>query len=99
MNRTAAALLFCLFGNDTAAATAEYQIRRLIYLNTGCGLDHLSTIESQPGQEKFRATCKNLSAYPDGLEIVCTDPFDDRSCRIMTHAKRFDQLELMQPRK
>lgn len=90
-------LVACLHCSEAAAETAEYQIRRLIYLTTSCGVESLVTLDSSPGNERFKAMCKNVSAYPSGLEVVCTDPSDDRSCRIITPAVKFDQLELLQP--
>jgi hypothetical protein len=99
MNRIAVALLAGTICSTVQAATAEYQIRRLVYLKTSCGIESLVTVEASSGRERFKATCNNISAYPNGLEIICTDPVDDRSCKIMTRAVRFDQLQLMQPKK
>jgi hypothetical protein len=97
MNRIAAVLLVGMICSAAQAVTAEYQIRRLVYLKTSCGLESLVALETSSGRERFEATCNNISAYPNGLEIICTDPVDDRSCMITTRAVRFDQLQLMRP--
>ncbi|CEJ87493.1 conserved exported hypothetical protein [Hyphomicrobium sp. GJ21] len=97
MSRIAVVLLAGMICGTAQAVTAEYQIRRIVYLKTSCGLESLVTLEASSGRERFKATCNNISAYPKGLEIICTDPVDDRSCMITTRAVRFDQLQLMRP--
>lgn len=91
-------MICCTLSHQGAAITQEYQIRRLIYLSTACGIETYSIIDEKPGHEVFKVTCKNVSSYPDGIEIVCSDPDDDRSCKVTTEASHFDQLELMRPR-
>lgn len=86
----------CAICSNAIAETAEYQVRRLVYLESSCGVESLAKLNSSPGHERFKATCKNISTYPDGLEVECTDPSDDRSCKILTPAVTFDQLELLQ---
>jgi hypothetical protein len=41
------------------------------------------------------ATCRDATSFPDGLTVLCTDPDDDRSCRIETAPKAFDNLDLL----
>jgi hypothetical protein len=98
MKRVTLAIASCALSGASLAETADYQIRRLIYLGSSCGLEALERVDATPGSERFKATCKNASSYPNGLEVVCSDPFDDRSCRIVTIARHFDQLELLQPK-
>jgi hypothetical protein len=88
----------CAVSSNVFAETAEYQIRRLVYLGSSCGIESLARSSALPGHERFKVMCRNVSAYPNGLEVVCTDPADDRSCRIVTPAATFDQLELLQPK-
>lgn len=91
-------LVVCAICSQAAAETAEYQVRRLIYLGSSCGVESLERFDPSPGHERFKAACKNVSAYPNGLEIDCTDPSDDRSCTIVTPSVTFDHLELLQPK-
>jgi hypothetical protein len=41
------------------------------------------------------AKCRDVTSFPDGLTVLCTDPDDDRSCRIETAPKTFDNLDLL----
>lgn len=82
-----------------SAARAEihdYMIMRLLHLHTSCGTLLLERMDAPAPNTRFRATCKNVSAYPNGLTVLCTDPDDDRACRVETPAKSFDHLELLQ---
>lgn len=92
-----AAISFFFWCSDGGAETQEYQIRRLIYLSTSCGIQSLKSVDSAPGRERFKATCGNTSAYPDGIEVLCLDPEDDRSCKVLTAPHYFRQLELLRP--
>lgn len=74
----------------------DYQILRLLYLATPCGVTVLTKLDSAPEIRRFRAECSNVSAYPKGVTVVCTDVNDDRSCRIETPAREFDSLRLLQ---
>ncbi|MGQ0673398.1 MAG: hypothetical protein ACT4N2_11070 [Hyphomicrobium sp.] len=73
----------------------DHEIRRLLYLHSSCGVDQLEQLVSEPSLRRFRAVCRNTSAFPDGLEVLCTDIHDDRSCRIETPSKTFDSLDLL----
>lgn len=98
MKRYLSLAIVCVAGSGAVAETAEYQVRRLIYLESSCGVESLSRLDASPGHERFKAVCRNISAYPDGLEVACSDPSDDRSCKVLTPAVMFDQLELLQPK-
>jgi hypothetical protein len=41
------------------------------------------------------ATCRDVTSFPDGLTVLCTDADDDRSCRIETAPKTFENLDLL----
>lgn len=82
----------------TSAEIHEYMIRRLLYLGTSCGVDTLERLESRPDERRFKATCRDVNAYPKGIEVTCTDIADDRSCVIDTPPKAFDSLELLRPK-
>lgn len=76
----------------------DYMIRRLLYLDTACGVDHLERLPPpSETSRRFKALCRNVSAYPDGIYVTCTDSADDRSCKPETAPKRFDGLKLMRP--
>ncbi len=74
----------------------EYMILRLLYLHTSCGTLALERIDAPVPHSRFKATCRDISAYPDGLTVLCTDADDDRACRVETPAKTFDHLDLLQ---
>jgi hypothetical protein len=81
-----------------ASAQAEikdYEVLRLLYLHTPCGMASVTSRETTPERVRFKADCQNLTAFPDGAEVVCTDHNDDRSCRVETNAKDFNNLELL----
>ncbi len=82
----------------TAAEIHDYMILRLLYLKTSCGVQHLTRVESSEAERRFKAVCRDVNAYPDGILVVCTDTFDDRSCTIENAPKTFDSLELLRPR-
>ena len=74
-------------------------ILRLIYLNTSCGTQKLERLNGERSDwRRFHVECRDVSAYPHGLFVTCTDVADDRSCKIETVPKTFDSLELLQPR-
>lgn len=95
-----AVLLSALAPSIPAAAEIhDYMILRLVYLGTSCGTDKLSRLDAgRPDWRRFKVECRNVGAYPHGLFVTCTDPADDRSCRIETEARSFDSLELLQPK-
>lgn len=86
-------------GADGASAEIhDYMIRRLLYLDTSCGVDRLARLPP-PTEDtrRFTAVCRNVSAYPDGIVVTCSDIADDRSCKIETEPRTFDSLKLMRP--
>ncbi len=81
-----------------SAAKAEikdYMIRRMIILKTECKLDELKRSEPSEGGFKYLAICENVSFYPDGVTINCSDKDVETSCKIKTKAKKFDKLNLL----
>ena len=99
--RRAATLALVLSGPVAGSASAEihdYMIRRLLYLETTCGVDRLERLPPpSEASRRFKALCRNVSAYPDGIHVLCTDNDDDRSCKPETTPKAFDSLKLMRP--
>lgn len=96
-----AALSACLAAAAAPAGAEihDYMILRLLYLGTSCGTQSLERLDPpQPDHRRFKATCRDVNAYPDGLFVTCTDIADDRSCVVETKANRFDSLELLRPR-
>jgi hypothetical protein len=99
-SRIAAGL--ALAAGHAGAAHAEihdYMILRLLYLGTSCGVQKLDRLEAaKPEWRRFKAECRDVSSYPHGIFVTCTDLDDDRHCRIETEAKAFDSLELLRPK-
>jgi len=56
------------------AAILEYQIRRLILFKTGCQIVSVTRTENKDGSLIYLTKCENVSFYPDGVKIICTDP-------------------------
>ena len=81
------------------AEIADYMILRLLYLGTSCGVQKLERLEPvKPEWRRFKAECRDVTHYPHGIFVTCTDPHDDRHCKIETEAKSFDSLELLRPK-
>ncbi len=80
--------------NSALAEINDYYIRRLIVYQSDCKLDELIRVELKSSSE-FHATCLNVSFYPDGLEILCSDNTDNSSCKVKTESKAFNSLELL----
>ncbi|KAB2941935.1 MAG: hypothetical protein K8F92_18580 [Hyphomicrobium sp.] len=91
-----AAMLLSLAG-AAGAEIQDYMIRRLVTLETGCGIESIVRLASKPNARRFKATCLNVSSYPDGLTIACSDIDDDRSCVVETKEQEFKALRLLQP--
>lgn len=104
--RSAAVAAMIALAADTAATHSaaradikDYMILRLLYLDTSCGVEHLQQLAPDvDGNQRFHADCRNVSSYPDGLEVLCTDPEDDRLCKVLTPEKTFNHLELLRQR-
>lgn len=92
-----AAILLLLAAVPARAEIQDYMIRRLVYLNTQCGIESLERLESGSGSRRFKITCRNVSLYPDGLTVACGDIDDDRTCVVETREKEFKALRLLQP--
>lgn len=100
MTERAALLSAAMSLSLAGAATAEiqdYMIRRLVALNTGCGVESLVRLASKPNARRFKVTCLNVSSYPDGLTVACSDIDDDRSCVVETKEQEYRALQLLQP--
>lgn len=90
---------FALVSTRTADAEIhDYMILRLIYLGTSCGTQKLERIDAgRADWRRFKVECRDVASYPHGIIVTCSDPADDRSCRIDTEEKTFDSLELLRP--
>ncbi len=70
----------------------------MLMLKTECtvtGLDTARIADDPRLRERFRATCENVSHYPDGVEIVCPDTEDERDCTLLTAKREFPHLRLL----
>lgn len=92
-----AAILVAGFAAPAFADIKDYEVRRFLYLKTSCGIAHVQQVESIAGVLRYKGDCPNLTAFPDGAIVECLDPQDDRSCRLLTQATEFKQLDLMRP--
>lgn len=92
------ASLAALVPSVTQAELKDYQIARLIILKSECQLSVLSRDVKADGSVIFTGECKNVSHYPDGIVVFCPDldNNDERSCKIETKQKSFDNLQLLQ---
>jgi hypothetical protein len=81
-----------------AGAIQEYQIRRLLSYKSGCQVEAITETASPVGTAHYHADCRNLTSYPDGVEIACEDGRDERSCHALTQAKSFRPPDLLAPR-
>jgi hypothetical protein len=88
-------MLFSATATPALAEIHDYMILRLLYLHTSCGTLSLERIDAPAPHTRFKATCKDVSGYPDGLTVLCTDPDDDRACRVETKTKKFEHLDLL----
>ena len=85
-----------IFAMESEAAVQEYQVNRLILMKSDCVKTDLVRTDKPDGSIEFMASCKNLSHFPDGLRVICSDAENERSCKIATMAKQFDSLSLLQ---
>ncbi len=98
--RSCILLAVCVAPIASGAALAEikdYEVLRLLYLHTPCGMASIVSRQTSEHEVRLRADCQNRTAFPDGAEVVCTDHHDDRSCRVETPSREFDSLELLRP--
>lgn len=73
----------------------EHEIARFLMLKTSCVTLHLKRLNEGRHPPRFHAQCKNVSNWPDGIEIECAEYDDDRSCRVKTQERDFKQLDLL----
>lgn len=86
-------------GSPARSEIHDYMILRMLYLGTTCGVQKLERLDAgRPDWRRFKAECRDVSSYPHGLFVICTDPDDDRHCRAETTAREFDSLELLRPK-
>jgi hypothetical protein len=74
-----------------------HEIARFIMLKSSCVLLDLHRVNPEMRPPRFHATCKNVSNWPDGMDIECAEHDDDRSCRALTPEREFKHLELLRP--
>lgn len=77
------------------AEIQEYLIRRMILLKTKCDLVDVKRSEPKEGGFSYQISCENVSFYPDGVNITCSDKDNETSCKINTKIKKFENLNLL----
>lgn len=88
--------LFLLITSSAVAEVKDYQIIRLIAMKSECNRKDLSRFYRDETSVSFKSKCTNVSHYPDGLTVHCIDKEDETSCKIMTAARQFNYLRLLQ---
>ena len=88
-------VLSALWSGRAVAEIHDYMILRLLYLHSSCGTLSLERLKSTGSNTRFVATCRDVTSFPNGVTVLCTDPDDDRSCRIETAPTTFENLELL----
>ncbi len=73
----------------------EWQIHRLLNVRTECNMDELSDRSPPTGPARFFATCRNITFYPDGVVVECPDRTDEWTCKILTEARSFKNLDML----
>ncbi|EAR62090.1 hypothetical protein [Neptuniibacter caesariensis] len=81
---------------NVVAEVKDYQVIRLIAMKSECQREDLNRFNRDKKSVTFQAKCSNVSHYPDGVKVHCSDRGDERSCKIMTAAKEFNHLKLLQ---
>lgn len=77
------------------ARILDYQIRRLVLLKTKCVLISIEKNLSPESSLSFLVKCENVSFYPKGIKVICSDPDLETSCEIKTAIKKFKNLNLL----
>lgn len=85
-----------VFSSVSYAGIQDYQIIRLITMKSECNRQSLERIDNENGTVSFFASCSNVSHYPDGVSILCSDSENEQTCKIQTQAKEFNHLKLLQ---
>lgn len=73
----------------------DYEIARFVYLKTNCGLRAQKRLNPGGRPLLFHIECHNASNWPDGMGLSCSEPDDDRTCRVTTEERRFKSLDLL----
>ncbi len=83
-------------GFPVYAGIQDYQVIRLISMKSDCVRKNLERTDHHNGTSSFFADCSNVSHYPDGVHVLCEDPENEQSCKILTESKKFNYLKLLQ---
>ncbi|MEM0910935.1 MAG: hypothetical protein AAGJ37_08155, partial [Pseudomonadota bacterium] len=89
-------LMLVVTSSGVYASILDYQIVRLIAMDSDCASDELTRTNNDDGTVSFFMTCTNVSHYPDGVIVHCPDATNERSCKVKTESKSFDNLKLLQ---
>ena len=92
-------ILYCLLlsslNTTLHAEINDYFIRRLVLYESDCELATIMRKDIVKDEEKFYVTCKNVSFYPDGVDIHCSSDTDETSCVIKTESRKFNSLDIL----
>ncbi|MCG8324924.1 MAG: hypothetical protein MI673_05360 [Thiotrichales bacterium] len=85
-----------IFTTNLPAEINDYFIRRMILYESDCTLDELERTRTKKGGLDFHATCKNVSFYPNGLQVHCDNEDDETTCQVLTESREFNSLDILQ---
>ena len=91
------AALLAITAYPAAADVKDYEVIRYLYLKPTCGRSTITKIEKLDAALRFHAECQDLTSFPDGAVVLCSDPSDDRSCKLESAPQQFKDLNLMRP--
>ena len=89
-------LMVMILSMNAQATIQDYQIIRLIAMDSDCNLEELERLQNKDDTLSFIGSCSNVSHYPEGITIYCPDVENERSCKIKTDSLQFDNLKLLQ---
>jgi hypothetical protein len=95
-NRVVLILFLCGLSIPLHAEVKEYQIRRILLYQSDCDVESITPIASGEDESIYKATCQNVSFYPEGVRVYCRDNSNENTCVIEQDARTFDHLQLLQ---
>ena len=73
----------------------DWQLRRFLNFRSECQMDDFVDKSPPTGPGRFHAICRNITFYPDGLDLECPDRIDEWTCHILTQPLDFKALDIL----
>jgi len=86
-----------LAASPVAAEIQTYQVRRLLAMKTTCQIAEIQMRDAVAPSRQYHADCANSGFYPSGVDVHCADREDERTCVVLTEARSFEYLRMLQP--